>query len=173
LGTSSEIHRVATSSDVLDTLRIDGTSENGGGRGSVSSFLVGFRGNVLNKTIRNDEWVSMSLCLGRREVEVESYRAPKFSNLSFNTIDFATVTPSLVIYSSQVYMSSLSIRVSNERGWTHFGTAERLFDNDIPSFRTQSDRDGLCENVYTCQELLPSRVAERELLQVQAGQAKR
>jgi hypothetical protein len=52
LGASSEVHGVAAGCDVLDTFRIDGACENGGGGGTVASDFVGLGGYVLDETAR-------------------------------------------------------------------------------------------------------------------------
>lgn len=50
LGASSEVHGVAASSDVLHTLRVDGTGQDSGSRRSVTGNLVGLAGNILDET---------------------------------------------------------------------------------------------------------------------------
>lgn len=50
LGTSTEIHGVAAGSDVLHTLRVDGSGEDSGGGGTVTGGVVGLGSNVLDKT---------------------------------------------------------------------------------------------------------------------------
>ena len=46
----TEVHGVATSSDVADALGEDGTGEDGGGGGPVTGCLVGLVGDVLDET---------------------------------------------------------------------------------------------------------------------------
>jgi hypothetical protein len=60
LGTTTKVHGVATSGDVLDTLGIDGAGENGGGGGSVSGLLVSLGSDVLDKTVSKDRSVEGS-----------------------------------------------------------------------------------------------------------------
>lgn len=50
LGTAPQVHGVASGGNVLNGLREDGTSEDGGGCGTVTSDLVGLGGNVLEET---------------------------------------------------------------------------------------------------------------------------
>jgi len=50
LGTSSKIHGVAAGSNVLDGLGENGSTENSGGSGTVTSGLVGLGSNLLQKT---------------------------------------------------------------------------------------------------------------------------
>lgn len=50
LGSAPQVHRVASSGDVLDGLGEDSAGENGGGCGTVTSNLVGLGGDVLEKT---------------------------------------------------------------------------------------------------------------------------
>lgn len=56
LDTLAEIHGVASSSNVLDTLGKDGTGENGGGGGAVTSSLVGLVGNILDQPMFIKRW---------------------------------------------------------------------------------------------------------------------
>jgi hypothetical protein len=50
LGTSSEVHRVAAGSDVLDPLRVNCTSENGRCSGAVTGHLIGLRRDLLDES---------------------------------------------------------------------------------------------------------------------------
>jgi hypothetical protein len=50
LSTSSEIHRVASSGDVLDTFSVDSSGENGSGSSSVTSSVVGLGSDVLDES---------------------------------------------------------------------------------------------------------------------------
>lgn len=49
LDTASQVHGVASSSDVLDGLGEDGAGEDSSGSGTVTSDLVGLAGNILEK----------------------------------------------------------------------------------------------------------------------------
>jgi hypothetical protein len=49
LDTAAQIHGVAASGNVLHGLGEDGTGENGGGGGTITSELVGLGGNILEE----------------------------------------------------------------------------------------------------------------------------
>lgn len=50
LGASSEVHGITAGSDVLNALRVNCTSENGCGSGTVTSYLVGLRRDLLDQS---------------------------------------------------------------------------------------------------------------------------
>lgn len=50
LGSATEIHWIATGGNVLDGLGEDGAGEDSGRGGSVTSSLVGLRGDILDET---------------------------------------------------------------------------------------------------------------------------
>lgn len=52
-----------TGSDVLDTLGVNGTSQDGGGSSTISSNFVGLVGNILDKTVSGTD----SPCIRRFE----------------------------------------------------------------------------------------------------------
>ena len=96
LRASTEVHGVAACSYVFDTFRVDGASEDGSGRGTISSNFVCLLSDVLNET----KGFIVGILVSERERErqrqetIETYRAPRFSNLSLRVMDLATVTPS-------------------------------------------------------------------------------
>ena len=95
LRATTEIHGVAACSYVFDTFRVDGASEDGGGRGTISSNFVRLLSDVLNETKRFIVGILVSERKGEtRQETIETYRAPRFSNLSLRVMDLATVTPS-------------------------------------------------------------------------------
>ncbi|RUS28518.1 hypothetical protein BC938DRAFT_481794 [Jimgerdemannia flammicorona] len=61
LDTAAKIHGVAASSDVLDTLGKDGTSEHGGRGGAVTGDLIGLVGNILDEPARMVEGSHVSV----------------------------------------------------------------------------------------------------------------
>ena len=46
----AEVHLVVGGTNILDSLRVDGTSENDRGGGTVTSNLIGLLGNILDET---------------------------------------------------------------------------------------------------------------------------
>lgn len=47
---------------------------------------------------------------------------------------------------------------------THFGTTERLLDNNVPSLWAESDGNGLGEDLYTSKKGRTSLVTKLDLL---------
>lgn len=50
LSTSSQIHRVTSSSNVLDTFGVDGSSQDSSGGGTITRSIVGLGSNVLDES---------------------------------------------------------------------------------------------------------------------------
>lgn len=91
--------------------------------------------------------------------------------MSWRTIDFATVTPSLVICAIRPAPGQMSAfpKGSRVKRGKHLGTAKGLLDDDIASLWSEGDGDGLCEDVDAGEERLPSLVTEAEVLRALCG----
>ena len=79
-------------------------------------------------------------------------------------MDFATVTPSLVI----CWAPAPSQRLCSHScvcGCTCLGTAKGLLDDDIAALGTEGDRDGFGEDVDALEETGAALVAEADVLQ--------
>lgn len=126
LGTSSQVHWVASSSHVLDTLGVDGPGKDSGGGSTVTSSVVGLRSDILNES--GDD-VSAKC---RRKWHLVTHLAPRFSTGSFNVMALATDTPSLVIFGPPKLWPRRK-RVSNDcRG---FATIQQTFHPPMMTVR--------------------------------------
>jgi hypothetical protein len=85
---TAEVHGVAACCYVLDAFGVDGDGEDDGCCRSVPGHFVGLVCDVSDEAALGSEY------LLHQYGADDTYRAPRFTNLSVNEMAFATVTPS-------------------------------------------------------------------------------